>query len=44
VEIARSAEELDPSSLDVALRIVLVEWWQEPLGTTPTTARTEAGT
>jgi hypothetical protein len=38
VVITQLAEELDRSTLDLALRIVPVEWWEERLGTSsPTT-------
>jgi hypothetical protein len=33
VVITQLAEELDRSTLELALRIVPVEWWQERLGT-----------
>jgi hypothetical protein len=35
VVITQLAEALDQGTLDVALRIVPVEWWQERLGTAP---------
>jgi hypothetical protein len=34
VVIAQLAEELDRGTLDLALRIVPVQWWEERLGTT----------
>jgi hypothetical protein len=38
VLITQLAEELDRSTLELALRIVPVQWWEERLGTNvPTT-------
>ena len=34
VVITQLAEELDRSTLELALRLVPVEWWEERLGTT----------
>lgn len=42
ITIAQLAAELDRATLEVALRIVPLEWWEERLGTPPTIA--DAGT
>ncbi len=39
VVIAQLAEELDRSTLELALRLVPVQWWEERLGTTVPTTR-----
>lgn len=39
VMIAQLAAELDTATLEVAVRIVPLEWWEERLGTAPTIAQ-----
>ena len=38
--IVQLAAELDKATLEVALRIVPLEWWEERLGTAATIANT----
>jgi hypothetical protein len=44
VTIAQLAEELDRTTLELALRIVPIEWWAARLGTTPPTVRLDPET
>jgi hypothetical protein len=39
VVITQLAEELDRTTLELALRIVPVQWWEERLGTNVPTTR-----